>query len=214
MCYKLTGKNIKQQFTLEQISNMLNTLKTNDYQRIIQILKAIIPQYEDFLKTRPISEEEANDLFEVYLQIRFWSKKIDPHNKEEEYRKDWIEIQMQVVGLLNNEWLEGMYNCLIQVREYLRVNEVIKEGIPIDTQEIVFYLKQGDYFVEEEEGRIIVHLDEEQYNELIVETLYNYLATISKKKNWFYSLETRRYQDTRMAFNPTTSSVDKYAANS
>lgn len=165
----MTERKTDQQFTLEQIAEMLNTLEPTNHQKILQVLKTVLPQFEEFLKTRPYSAKEANELFEVYLHIRFWSKKIDPNNSEKDYRKNWLGLQMRVAGLLANEWLRGMYNCLSEVREYLLVNEVIKVSNSVNVEEIVLYLKQGDFFVEEEEGKTFVHLDEDQYNEFGVE---------------------------------------------
>ena len=165
----MTKNKTNQQFTLKQITDMLNALEPTTHQRILQVVKTVLPQFEEFLKTRPYSAKEANELFEVYLQIRYWSKKIDPQTTDEDYWKNWLGLQMQVAGLLTNEWLRGMYECLREIREYLQVNEVIKEGNPIEIEEIVFYLKQGDFFVEEEQGKTFVHLDENRYNEFGVE---------------------------------------------
>lgn len=165
----MTEKKTDQQFTLEQITEMLNSLQPTEYQRILQVVKTVLPQFEEYLKTRPFSTKEANELFDVYLHIRFWSKKINPNIVEKDYRKNWLGIQMQVAGLLANEWLRGMHDCLREVREYLQVNKVIKEGSPREIEEIVFYLKQGDFFVKEEEGKTFVHLDEDHYNEFGVE---------------------------------------------
>ncbi|MGC9778299.1 MAG: hypothetical protein HZR80_03565 [Candidatus Heimdallarchaeota archaeon] len=165
----MTIRKTDQQFTLKQMGNMLNSLESTDHQRILQVVITILPQFEDFLKTRPYSTKEANELFELYLQIRFWSKKISPHNVEKDYRKNWLGMQIQVAGLLANKWLRGMHNCLREVREYLYVNEVIKEGNPIEIEEIVLYLKQGDFFINKEQGKLLVHLDEDQYNEFGVE---------------------------------------------
>jgi len=165
----MTKKETDQQFTLEQITDMLNVLESSAHQRILQVVKSAVPQFEEFLKTRPYSVKEANELFEVYLQIRYWSKKIDPHREEKDYRKKWLGMQMRVAGLLANEWLRGMYECLREVKEYLQVNEVIKKGNPIEIEEIILYLKQGDFFVEEEQGKMFVHLDEDQYNEFGLE---------------------------------------------
>ncbi|MGC9778605.1 MAG: hypothetical protein HZR80_05130 [Candidatus Heimdallarchaeota archaeon] len=165
----MTVKKTNQQFTLEQITEMLNSLNPTDHQRILQVVKTVTPQFEEFLKARPYSTKEANELFEVYLQIRYWSKKIDPNNEENEYWKNWLGLQMQVAGLSAKEWLRGMYDCLREVREYLQVNEIIKEGKLIEIEEIILYLKQGDFFIEEEEGKTFVHLDEDQYNEFGIE---------------------------------------------
>lgn len=170
----MTERKTNQQFTLEQIREMLNLLQPTDHQRILQVLKTVLPLFEEFLKTRPYSTKEANELFEVYLQIRYWSKKIDPNNKEKDYWRNWLGLQLQVAGLLANEWLRGMYECLVKVREYLQINEIIRKENPADIQEIILYLKCGDFFIEEEQGRIYIHLDEDDYNEFGVKLREEY----------------------------------------
>jgi len=95
----MTKNKTNQQFTLEQINELLNSLEPTEHQRILQIVKTVLPQFEEFLKTRPYSVKEANELFEVYLHIRFWSKKIDPHIEEKDYRKNWLGMQMRVAEL-------------------------------------------------------------------------------------------------------------------
>jgi len=154
-----------QQFTLEEINELLQSLSSTEPQKILRVVKTILTSFAEHLKTRPFGAEEANELFKVYLRIRYWSKITDPNNEEQEYYKEWIAIQVKVASLFEHEWLKDMFECYRETREYLEINGVSKKGNPVELEEIIWYLKKGDYFIEEENGRWYVHLDEEGYNE-------------------------------------------------
>lgn len=164
----------EEQYTLEGIEQQLKRVAKEDHQKIVQVVLGMLPQVKTFLKTRPYSQEEANELFAVYLQLRYLSKRNDPYNEEESYRKEWVVLQMDVGELIAIDWLEGMCRCLVEVREYLLVNGLVGKDNPLDVEEVELYLKAGDFILEEENGKLFVHLSEDSYNEFGVELKEEY----------------------------------------
>jgi hypothetical protein len=75
----MTKKESNKQFTLEQMKGMLQTIETTEPQRIVSVIRGILPAFAEYLKVRPLGDEEANEMFEIYLLLRYWSKRIDSY---------------------------------------------------------------------------------------------------------------------------------------
>jgi hypothetical protein len=170
----MTKKKVKQQFTLEQMKGILQSIDSTKPQMIVSVIQGILPAFVEYLKVRPVGYEEANEIFEIYLLLRYWSKIINPHETKQSYRQGWIGMQMQVQKLLTHKWLQEMFDCYREICEYLQINGVLREGNPLDMQEVLTYLQQGDYNLEKKQGKIYVHLDDDRYNEFGIEIKKTY----------------------------------------
>lgn len=171
------------QLTLEGISSLLDTIDPHDsFLLNVETLSLILPRFQQFVKVRPISDEEANDLFVVWLKISHLCYNIIPLTTNEDivrlYRKHQekmkkISNSLQTMGSI--QWLTAMMTCLIAVHFTLEKVDKKRDWSKVSLEEIRKALpKDGQFIFERIDGKEYVHLPDEFYNEFGIELRKEY----------------------------------------
>lgn len=148
---------IKEQYTLEEIAQGLVSLKeVNSFENNIRLLVTIFPHFLQFLRVKPFTDKEANDLFAIWLLLSYQCSNILPINTTEdiiklykEYRVELSQIGdfLRTIGQIT--WLQEMMVSLMDVitcleKYYTHKN---RESVP-SLERIINLLTKAGFIIE------------------------------------------------------------------
>jgi len=173
-----TRKYTPLQMTLDEMTNTLSKARPEQrFKQTVTILGKILPAFLQYLRLRPRTQAEANDLYFVYLQIFNLllniiplESKVDYQSFFKKYQRELQFIDKRFTELVSIEWLVDMDKCLHEFYRFLSTKQLYSDFRFLDLRIIQYLLsKNKNLILDQEDGKNFYHLDEDNYNEFGVE---------------------------------------------
>ena len=177
------------QMILPEMQKQLIQLPERSFKTTLTVLTKVLPEFKNYLKNRPESNVEANDLYLIYLQIFHKSMTLFPISKDEvafyERNQKVIQTMSKYLQFIQTKgWLVEMNLVLFEIYRFL--NELdLTQGQQFVNLETIRYLlsKSRTLTLENENGSTFVYLDNNDFfNEFGVEIRKEYFKNTYSKE--------------------------------
>ncbi|MHA1185511.1 MAG: hypothetical protein ACTSO7_13765 [Candidatus Heimdallarchaeota archaeon] len=136
------------QMILPEMQKQLIQLPEKSFKTTLTVLTKVLPEFKNYLKNRPESNAEANDLYLIYLQIMHKCMTLFPITKDEiaffEKNQKAIQTMSKYLQYTHSKgWLMEMDLVLFEIYRFLSEMELDKGQQFINLETIRYLLSKA-----------------------------------------------------------------------